>query len=105
MFTPVPTPFLRPRRGVTRGEQHGFFFSPFFGVGEGGDEDEDEKKKQEIDGNSPRRGRGWRVMEGLGVGVTATPEPRLAELRCRGNVDAWCDLTCNASLNLRKWNK
>lgn len=67
------------------------------------------KKPQEIDGNSPRRGCGWRwwwrVMEGLGVGVTATPEPRLAELRCRGNVDAWCDLTSNASLNLRKWNK
>lgn len=40
-----------------------------------------------------------------GVGVTAMPELRSAELRCRGNVDAWCDLTCNASLNLRKWNK
>lgn len=39
------------------------------------------------------------------VGVTATPEPHSAELRCRGNVDAWCDLTCNASLNLCKWNK
>lgn len=30
---------------------------------------------------------------------------RSAALWCRGNIDAWCDLTCNASLNLRKWNK
>lgn len=85
--------------------------------GEGGDEDEDRTKKtpQEIDGHFLPCGSGWGVAVqgdgGLGgggggwVGVTATPESCSAELRCRGNVDAWCDLTCNASLNLRKWNK
>lgn len=31
--------------------------------------------------------------------------PCSAELRCQGNNDSWCDLTSNASLNLRKWNK
>lgn len=30
---------------------------------------------------------------------------RSEALWCRGNIDALCDLTCNASLNLRKWNK
>lgn len=31
--------------------------------------------------------------------------PCVASRPCQGNKDAWCDLTSNAGLNLREWNK
>lgn len=52
-----------------------------------------------------KMGRWWKFpVEKLGWSIGNT-RARSAVLWCRGNNDAWCDLTCNASLNLRKWNK
>lgn len=56
-------------------------------------------------GEDAKTGNWWRFsVEKLGWS-NGNAWARLAALWCRGNIDAWCDLTCNASLNLRKWNK
>lgn len=79
---PIPRSNAARRRGMRGGEDENL----------GKDEDE-------------KTGNWWKFpVERLGWS-NGNAWARLAALRCRGNIDAWCDLTCNASLNLRKWNK
>lgn len=63
------------------------------------------RKKAGRKGGSGWSRHWWKFPPAIAASARPSDWPCVASRLCQGNKDAWCDLTCNASLNLREWNK
>lgn len=63
------------------------------------------RKKRGRKGGSGSSRHWWKFPPAMAASALPSDRPCMASRPCQGNKDAWCDLTCNASLNLREWNK
>lgn len=62
------------------------------------------KEKAKKWGSGSRR-HWWKFPPAVAARAHPSDRPCTASWPCQCNEDAWCDLTCNASLNLHEWYK